>query len=106
MLFADPPDHTRLRRLVSRAFTPKRLESLRPAVEAMVHRHLDPMLAQGEVDVMEVPAFPLPVNVIGELVSVPAPDRAGFQPLTTAPDAPPRPRRHGTPLAPAPDPHP
>src|SRR3546814_13482262 len=50
MLFADPPDHTRLRRLVSRAFTPKRIESLRLAVEAMVHRHLDPILAQGEVD--------------------------------------------------------
>jgi cytochrome P450 len=84
MLFADPPDHTRLRRLVSRAFTPKRIESLRPAVEAMVHRHLDTMVAAGEVDVMEALAFPLPVTVIGELVGVPAPDRAGFQPLIRA----------------------
>src|SRR3546814_17903383 len=50
----------------------------------MVHRHLDPMLAQVEVDVMEVLAFPRPVNVIGELVGVPAPDRAGFQPLIRA----------------------
>lgn len=84
MLFADPPDHTRLRRLVSRAFTPKRIEALRPAVEAMVERHLDDMLAAGEVDVMEALAFPLPVTVIGELVGVPAPDRAGFQPLIRA----------------------
>src|SRR3546814_10249428 len=50
----------------------------------MVHRHLDPMLAQVEVDVMEVLAFPRPVNVIGELVGVPAPDRAGVQPLIRA----------------------
>ncbi|MFP5327430.1 MAG: cytochrome P450, partial [Acidimicrobiia bacterium] len=84
MLFADPPDHTRLRRLVSRAFTPKRIESLRPAVETMVHRQLDAMLAAGDVDVMEVLAFPLPVTVIGELVGVPAPDRARFQPLIRA----------------------
>jgi cytochrome P450 len=84
MLFADPPDHTRLRRLVSRAFTPKRIESLRPTVEAMVERRLEAMLDGGEVDVMEVLAFPLPVTVIGELVGVPDGDRAGFQPLIRA----------------------
>ncbi len=84
MLFADPPDHTRLRRLVSRAFTPKRIESLRPAVEAMVDGFVEALLAAGEVDVMTALAFPLPVTVIGELVGVPAPDRPGFQPLIRA----------------------
>src|SRR5690606_1179542 len=81
MLFADPPDHTRLRRLVSRAFTPKRVESLRPAVAAMVDQRLDAMVDAGDVDVMEMLAFPLPVTVIGELVGVPPADRPGFQPL-------------------------
>jgi cytochrome P450 len=84
MLFADPPDHTRLRRLVSRAFTPQRIDALRPAVEAMVDGYLDEMLEARDVDVMAVLAFPLPVTVIGELVGVPAADRAGFQPLVRA----------------------
>src|SRR5579884_71034 len=84
MLFADPPDHTRLRRLVSRAFTPQRVEALRPAVEEMVSGFIDAILDEHEVDVMEVLAFPLPVTVIGELVGVPAADRAGFQPLVRA----------------------
>jgi cytochrome P450 len=84
MLFADPPDHTRLRRLVSRAFTPKRVESLRPAVKAMVEERIEAMLDARDVDVMEVLAFPLPVAVIGELVGVPAKDRPAFQPLIRA----------------------
>jgi cytochrome P450 len=84
MLFADPPDHTRLRRLVSRAFTPHRIEGLRPAVESMVGGYLDDMLDAGEVDVMTALAFPLPATVIGELVGVPAGDRAAFQPLVRA----------------------
>lgn len=84
MLFADPPDHTRLRRLVSRAFTPKRVEELRPAVAAMVERHIDAIVEAGSVDIMETLAFPLPVTVIGELVGVPEADRASFQPLIRA----------------------
>jgi len=84
MLFADPPDHTRLRRLVSRAFTPHRIDGLRPAVEAMVAGYLDDMLDAGEGDVMTALAFPLPVTVIGELVGVPAADGASFQPLVRA----------------------
>jgi cytochrome P450 len=84
MLFADPPDHTRLRRLVSRAFTPKRIEALRPAVQRMVDEVLDHMAGAGAVDVMEVLAFPLPVAVIGELVGVPASVRPSFQPLVRA----------------------
>jgi cytochrome P450 len=81
MLFANPPEHTRLRRLVSREFTPGRVDALRPAVEVMVHAILDRMADEAEVDVMKVLAFPLPVTVIGELLGIPEADRAGFQPL-------------------------
>ncbi|MDA8274009.1 MAG: cytochrome P450 [Actinomycetota bacterium] len=84
MLFADPPDHTRLRQLASRAFTPQRVNALRPAVLAMVDGFIDDLLDAGEADVMAVLAFPLPVTVIGELLGVPAADRATFQPLVRA----------------------
>ncbi|MGH9094174.1 MAG: cytochrome P450 [Acidimicrobiales bacterium] len=84
MLFTDPPDHTRLRRLVSRAFTPRRVAELRPRVEAMVEQLLETMAEAGQVDVMKTLAFPLPNAVIAELVGVPEVDRAGFQDLVRA----------------------
>lgn len=84
MLLTDPPDHTRLRRLVSRAFTPRRVEALRPAVEAMVDDLLDGLLGAGEVDLMSTFALPLPNAVIGELVGVPDADRAGMVDLVRA----------------------
>lgn len=81
MLFANPPDHTRLRALAAKAFTPRRVEALRPEVERLVGDLLAP-LGDGEVvDVMAALAFPLPVAVIGELLGIPAEDRAQFQPL-------------------------
>jgi cytochrome P450 len=83
MLFADPPDHTRLRRLASRAFTPRSVEALRPKVVALVDSLLDGIGGE-EVDVMSVLAFPLPVTVIGEMLGVPAEDRPGFRPLVRA----------------------
>jgi cytochrome P450 len=79
MLLMNPPDHTRLRRLVSSTFTARRVQELRPAISAMVDDLLDGM--SGEVDIVDAFAFPLPVNVIGELLGVPAPDRAQFQTL-------------------------
>jgi cytochrome P450 len=79
MLVLNPPDHTRLRRLVSSAFTARRVQALRPAIEAMVDDLLIRM--SGEVDFVEAFAFPLPVNVIGELLGIPEADRAQFQPL-------------------------
>ena len=81
MLMADPPDHTRLRKLANRAFTPKRVAALRDSVQTMVDDILDSMADVGTSDVMVDLAFPLPVAVIGELVGVPEADRAGFQPL-------------------------
>ena len=84
MLFTDPPEHTRLRGLVSRAFTPRRVEALRPAVGKMVDAIVTEMAERGELDVMDVLAFPLPVAVIGELVGVPPADRPQFRSLVRA----------------------
>jgi len=78
MLSVDPPDHTRLRRLVSAAFTPRRVESLRAPVQAIIDRLLDEVEAAGPdatVDLVSAFAFPLPFTVICELLGVPEPDR-------------------------------
>jgi len=79
LLALNPPDHTRLRRLVSSGFTARRVEALRPAVARMVADLLDRL--DGPVDFISAFAFPLPVNVIGELLGVPEPDRPPFQSL-------------------------
>jgi len=84
MLMADPPDHTRLRRLVSRSFTPRLVERLRPAVHELVDSLLDDLAGRGEVEFMSEFALPLPMAVIGELVGVPAEDRALLQPKVRA----------------------
>ena len=84
MLLVDPPDHTRLRGLVSREFTPRRVERLRDGVERMCDELLDDIADAGEVDLMDTLAFPLPVRVIGELLGVPEEDRDGFRPLVLA----------------------
>jgi cytochrome P450 len=84
MLMADPPDHTRLRRLVSRAFTPRQVERLRQPMHALVDRLLDDLARRGDVEFMAEFALPLPMNVIGELVGVPEGDRAGLQPKVRA----------------------
>jgi hypothetical protein len=83
MLFLNPPDHTRIRGLVSRAFTPRRVEALRAHIDELVATTLDGIGAGGsdEVDLLDVLAFPLPVAVIGELVGVPPADRARFRSL-------------------------
>ena len=65
MLMVNPPDHTRLRGLVSREFTPRRVERLRKSVEAMTDEILDTIEPGAAVDVMDALAFPLPVRVIG-----------------------------------------
>ncbi len=72
MLSRDPPDHTRLRRLVSKAFTPRMIEQLRPRVEELVDSALEN--AEGEWDVIDGLAFPLPFTVISELLGTPATD--------------------------------
>jgi pimeloyl-[acyl-carrier protein] synthase len=79
MLFVDPPDHTRLRALVTKAFTPGAVERLRPRVEAIVAELLDRVLGAGAMDVVEDLAYPLPVTVICELFGVPESDRERFR---------------------------
>jgi cytochrome P450 len=90
MLNVDPPDHTRLRRLVSRAFVPSRIAALEPAVRAIADDLLDELDDAGPgaiVDLVEGYAHPLPFEVIGELLGIPAADRrplhAWFQVLLT-----------------------
>lgn len=79
MLFADPPDHTRLRALVSKAFTPQAIEALGPRIERITASLLDAVTPGTPFDVMETIAYPLPVIVIAELLGVPPEDRAQFK---------------------------
>ena len=78
----DPPDHTRLRGLVARAFTPRRIEDLRAATEAITAELIGAMAARrGTVDLIEAFAYPLPVRVICTLLGVPARRRGGLHRL-------------------------
>jgi cytochrome P450 len=78
MILMDPPEHTRLRKLVSRSFTLRRMEGLRPRVAEIARELIDDLPADGPVDVMASYAFMLPVLVICELLGVPAEDRDDF----------------------------
>ena len=74
----NDPDHARLRRIVAPAFGPRQIAGFRPAVEATVHRLIDGMLAQDEVDLVSAFAAPLPIAVITGLLGVPDADAAAF----------------------------
>ncbi len=81
MLRADPPDHTRLRKLVAREFTTRRVEELTPRIQKTTDALLDRMLAapDGRADLVEALSFPLPISVICELLGVPDLDRESFR---------------------------
>ena len=79
LLFMDPPDHTRLRNLIARAFTPRRIDDLRAATEAITAELLDAMVAgRAPVDLIQAFAYPLPVRVICSLLGIPQADEAVF----------------------------
>ena len=82
MLGLDPPDHTRLRRLVAKAFTPKTVDNLRPGITGLADELLDAF--DGAVDIIAELALPLPMNVIGEMLGIPASERAALQPHVRA----------------------
>jgi cytochrome P450 len=79
MLNSDPPDHTRLRQLVSRAFTPARIEALRPRIERIADDLIAEFLPRGRADLVDEFAVPLPCIVIMELLGVPTEDRRDFR---------------------------
>jgi cytochrome P450 len=79
MLNRDGDDHRRLRRLVSKAFTPPMIERLRPRVQEIADALIDPVVARGEMELISSFAFPLPITVIAELLGVPPADRDSFR---------------------------
>lgn len=79
MLNLDAPDHTRLRRLVNRAFTARMIEALAPRIETIAHDLLDRVAARGSMDLIDEFAFPLPIIVIAELLGIPPADRNRFR---------------------------
>ncbi|GLW30765.1 cytochrome P450 [Actinoplanes regularis] len=84
MLAVDPPDHTRLRRLVSAAFTTRRIEALRPRIERIATDLLDRLDGQDRADLIDDFAFPLPIQVICELLGLPMEDRDDFREWSNA----------------------
>jgi cytochrome P450 len=78
MLNLDPPDHTRLRGLVSKAFTPRLIEHMRPRIEKLTNDLLDAVQDRGRLDLIRDYALPLPTTVIAEILGVPVKDRHAF----------------------------
>lgn len=90
MLESDPPTHTRLRRLVAGAFSPRRTQELAPRIRQIADALLDTMAPQGEVDLVEAFTAPLPITVICELLGVPeGAERSDFRAWTSAALSPP-----------------
>ncbi|MGH3801663.1 MAG: cytochrome P450 family protein, partial [Pseudonocardiaceae bacterium] len=79
MLNSNPPDHTRLRRLVTAAFTRRRVEQLAPRIQQITDELLDAMATAAQVDLVDAFAYPLPLTVICELLGVPTDRRAEFR---------------------------
>ncbi|HXR64856.1 MAG TPA: cytochrome P450 [Ktedonobacteraceae bacterium] len=79
MLGADPPDHTRLRTLVSKAFTPRMIEHLRPCIQQITDDLLDAVQQEGSMDLIADFAFPLPFTVITDMLGIPAEERQPFR---------------------------
>jgi cytochrome P450 len=83
MLLQDPPDHTRLRKLVSKAFTPRAVESMRPKIQRITDALIEEVAERGELDVIRDLALPVPASVICEMLGVPIEDRDTFTTWTS-----------------------
>lgn len=79
MLNSDPPDHTRLRSLISMAFTPRLLEQWRPRIQAIIDELIDRVQEKGEMDLIEDFAFPLPATILIEMFGIPDEDKQRFR---------------------------
>jgi cytochrome P450 len=79
LLNIDPPDHTRLRRLVAKAFTPRRVAEFAPRVQELTDRLIDGFAGRGSAELIHEFAFPLPIYTICDLLGVPAEDQADFR---------------------------
>jgi len=79
MLGVDPPEHTRLRGLVSQAFTPRMIRRLEPRLHEIAHELLDAALREREIDLVAALTYPLPVIVIAEMIGIPTADRGRFK---------------------------
>lgn len=79
LVFSDPPRHSKLRALVSRAFTPKSIANLEPRIKALSRELLDPLIERGRMDLAGDYAVPLPMMVISEMLGIPTSDRTHFK---------------------------
>jgi cytochrome P450 len=84
MLNKDGADHRRLRRLVTKAFTPRMVDQLRPRIQEIADGLIDAVESRGEMDLVDEFAFPLPITVIAELLGIPVADRDRFRRWTNA----------------------
>ena len=89
MLNRDGADHRRLRRLVTKAFTPRMVDQLRPRIQEIADELIDAVESRGEMDLVDEFAFPLPITVIAELLGIPVADRDRFRYWTNAIMTPP-----------------
>ncbi len=83
MLLQDPPNHTRLRNLVKKAFTPRAIGAWRPRIEAIARERVERVAEQGELDLVKDLALPVPATLICEMLGVPVADQAMFTQWTT-----------------------
>ena len=79
MLMQNPPNHTRLRSLVAKAFTPRHLEALKPRIQSLVDELIDAVEDNGEMELINEFAYPLPLNVICDMLGIPVEDRVRFE---------------------------
>ena len=79
LLALDPPDHTRLRALVQKAFSPRLIRAMRPRIQAITDSLLDAVQDQGQMELIADYAFPLPIQVIAELLGIPTEDKEKFR---------------------------